>query len=258
MVYYIIMRLLVLYCLIITAVTQIFTPVLAAIKGVPNAHWAKPAVENVVEYGFMQGDSQGNFSGTRALTRYEFAQALDRVLKYFKSESDANRKDMENMVSIMELFQNELKVLETKVNEAGKQIEQQNKTIADMNELTIAIAEQVAANDVGPKVEQLQTQINELNTSMDEVQDKGFLVDTLIKGSVNDIKHLGSATAKAASGARSNLERRKAVYLEKKAEKIAKKELKEAEKLEEIQEEEKEVKQQQQDLEVEMLEELKQ
>jgi hypothetical protein len=48
---------------------------------VPNTHWAYDAVDQLARRGIFTGYPDGTFSGRRALTRYEFAVALQRLLQ---------------------------------------------------------------------------------------------------------------------------------------------------------------------------------
>src|SRR3712207_9427499 len=47
---------------------------------VPTTHWAYDAVQQLASRGIFTGYPDGTFSGRRALTRYEFAVALQRML----------------------------------------------------------------------------------------------------------------------------------------------------------------------------------
>jgi len=47
---------------------------------VPPDHWAYDAVQDLVEKGIIQGYPDGTFGGKRALTRYEFAEALSKAI----------------------------------------------------------------------------------------------------------------------------------------------------------------------------------
>jgi hypothetical protein len=47
---------------------------------VPQGHWAYDAVQSLAQRGVFTGYPDGTFSGKRALTRYEFAVALQRLL----------------------------------------------------------------------------------------------------------------------------------------------------------------------------------
>ncbi len=50
---------------------------------VPRDHWAYDAVKKLVEAGIIVGYPDGLFHGDRAMTRYEFAMALSRLLDYY-------------------------------------------------------------------------------------------------------------------------------------------------------------------------------
>lgn len=47
---------------------------------VPTNHWAYNAVNSLAEQGLIEGYPDGTFKGKQALTRYEFAQALARLM----------------------------------------------------------------------------------------------------------------------------------------------------------------------------------
>jgi hypothetical protein len=50
-------------------------------RDVPVQHWAYDAVTRLAQQGIFTGYPDGTFSGKRALTRYEFAVALQRMLQ---------------------------------------------------------------------------------------------------------------------------------------------------------------------------------
>lgn len=47
---------------------------------VPPDHWAYDAVQDLVDKGIIQGYPDGTFGGKRAMTRYEFAEALSKAI----------------------------------------------------------------------------------------------------------------------------------------------------------------------------------
>jgi archaellum component FlaC len=186
-----------------------------ALNDVPKGHWAKDSVDQIVnQYGLMQGDPNGNFGGTRALTRYEFAKTISRMIEYVNQELDSDRKDLENIVAIMELFQNELKVLEVKMNNIQDEVKAQNQTIREVNELAILIGDEFSSfvesmgGDSGSAGEVWDARLTNLEFHVNKLDNKGLFIDTLVKGTVNDVKKLGNATARAFSGARTNVNRR--------------------------------------------------
>src|SRR5580698_5153337 len=52
-------------------------------KDVPPSHWAYAAVSDLASKGLIKGfPADGNFAGGRALTRYEMATIIERVLAH--------------------------------------------------------------------------------------------------------------------------------------------------------------------------------
>lgn len=187
----------------------------ATVRDVPSGHWAKGAVDEVVsEYGFMQGDPNGNFGGGRSLTRYEFAKTISRMTEYFNAEIDSDRADLENVVAVMELFQNELKIIEAKMTNIQTEVQAQNKSISEINELAITLGEGYAGivNDESTETPATVTEarLTQLENDIGKLQNKGLFIDTLVKGTVNDVKKLGGATGRAFSSARRNITQRNA------------------------------------------------
>ncbi len=172
-------------------------------KDVPNGHWAKNSVVKVVdEYQLMSGDPNGNFGGSRALSRYEFAKTLSNMIEYYNREIETDRKDLENVVGVLELFQTEMKKMEEKVAQANEQVENQNKTIVELNELVITVADELGGLNTGGIPPATQEELNIIKSRVElaemniaNLSDKGLVVDTLIKGMGNDAKHLGQAIA---------------------------------------------------------------
>ena len=62
-------------------------------KDVDQNHWAYQAVENLRAKNIVVGYPDGYFRGKRTLTRYEFAVALDRLLKSLPGNGRANKGD---------------------------------------------------------------------------------------------------------------------------------------------------------------------
>lgn len=192
-----------------------------AVKDVPNGHWARQSVDQVVnEYGFMQGSPGGYFGGNKAMTRYEFAKTLTRVIEHYNKEIESDREDIENVVSIMELFQNELKDLEKQMAEVDSQVDSQNQTVGELNELAITLgtefnsltqqlkAEQEIAPETERQLDAMEARLIQLEYGLAKEKDKGLIFGTLIKGTYNDIKKLGGATARVFSRRRKNVQKR--------------------------------------------------
>src|SRR5438093_8986835 len=56
---------------------------------VPTDHWAYDAVNQLAAQGIFTGYPDGTFGGKRALTRYEFAVAIQRMLQDVQRRIDA-------------------------------------------------------------------------------------------------------------------------------------------------------------------------
>src|SRR5438128_968143 len=56
---------------------------------VPTDHWAYDAVNELASRGIVNGYPDGTFGGKRALTRYEFAVAIQRMLQDIQHRIDA-------------------------------------------------------------------------------------------------------------------------------------------------------------------------
>jgi len=56
---------------------------------VPTDHWAYDAVNELAQHGIVNGYPDSTFGGKRALTRYEFAVALQRMLQEVQRRIDA-------------------------------------------------------------------------------------------------------------------------------------------------------------------------
>src|SRR4051812_37764118 len=55
---------------------------------VPNDHWAYDAVNELAQRGIVNGYPDSTFGGKRALTRYEFAVAIQRMLQDVQRKID--------------------------------------------------------------------------------------------------------------------------------------------------------------------------
>lgn len=54
-------------------------------KDVPGGHWAAQSVQRVTDKKIMQADATGKFNGSKPVTRYELAVALDRFVRYIEN-----------------------------------------------------------------------------------------------------------------------------------------------------------------------------
>ncbi|MDD9897754.1 MAG: S-layer homology domain-containing protein [Candidatus Melainabacteria bacterium] len=178
---------------------------------VPKTHWASGAVKEIVDdYQFMSGDPNGNFGGTRSLSRYEFAKTISNMIEYYNSEIESDRKDLENIVGVMELFQAELQTLQSKAQEADTQVSEQNQTIAELNEIVVAVADELANVDGDPQqIEEMAARLQLAEQKIDKLDNKGLFVGTLVKGVFNDVKTLGRGVRHVARRSRISRNKRR-------------------------------------------------
>lgn len=59
---------------------------------VPPDHWAYDAVQELVDQGIIQGYPDGTFGGKRAMTRYEFAEALAKAIPVIAEMASAGKE----------------------------------------------------------------------------------------------------------------------------------------------------------------------
>lgn len=93
------------------------------LSDVQTSDWAYQALQNLVEkYGIVAGYPDGTFQGERALSRYEFAAALDATIKKIEQlvtanvEDKAKQQDLETLRKLQEQFASELTALQGRVD----------------------------------------------------------------------------------------------------------------------------------------------
>ncbi|MEM9771210.1 MAG: iron uptake porin [Cyanobacteria bacterium P01_D01_bin.73] len=97
---------------------------------VDPTHWAFQALRSLVErYGCISGYGDRTFRGNRALTRYEFAAALNTCLDQIGAQIDAATQDgvrEEDLATVRRLqreFQQELAELDSRVGDLEQRVE---------------------------------------------------------------------------------------------------------------------------------------
>lgn len=72
--------------IVMAVVLALSIPVFAQeFPDVPTDHWAYDAIQQLAEAGIIQGYPDGTFGGKRAMTRYEFAEALAKAIPVIES-----------------------------------------------------------------------------------------------------------------------------------------------------------------------------
>ena len=78
---------------------------------VPMNHWAYDAVEQLAAKGILEGYPNGTFKGNRAMTRYEIAQMVARMMANGVGGADADK-----LKKLIDEFAPELEALGVKVD----------------------------------------------------------------------------------------------------------------------------------------------
>ncbi|MDO8684246.1 MAG: S-layer homology domain-containing protein [Armatimonadota bacterium] len=144
------------------------SPVLAQgpFTDVPTDHWAYDAVDQLVKDGIIVGYPDGTFGGQRAMTRFEFAQAVARAIPVIVSmvpggpggvsvtpeqlkaletrvetlekapKSDLTKADLDAIRKLSEEFRDELAAL-------GVDVDALKRDVADLNRRVTAIEQQL-------------------------------------------------------------------------------------------------------------------
>jgi len=76
-----------------------------AFRDVPQTHWAYDAVQQLAQRGYFTGYPDGTFAGKKALVRYEFAVAIQRILQDTQRHINAGGVDVRDVVLLQKLVQ---------------------------------------------------------------------------------------------------------------------------------------------------------
>ncbi|MDQ3024187.1 MAG: putative porin [bacterium] len=111
-------------------------------------HWAYTALDYLTEEGVLEGYPDGYFKGDRTLTRYEFAQAIARLLDTIESEG------ADEQVNIM---------AETLRAEFSDQLEQMNAKLGEIN---------AAMGDLDGRVAELEGNVADHGTRVASLEEQ--------------------------------------------------------------------------------------
>jgi hypothetical protein len=114
---------------------------------VPLNHWAYDAVQTLAAKGCVIGYPDGTFGGNRALTRYEFAQAVARCLAYMEQYVDeaglATQEDIAMLEKLIQEFADELKNLGVTVEDLKRALGENSQAIKALED-RVALLEKYA------------------------------------------------------------------------------------------------------------------
>lgn len=148
-----------------------------ALTDVPAGHWAKDAIDRLVERGIILGYPDGTFRGTQNLTRYEAAVIIARVLDQIRTgdvttvvtPGDSSGLTPEDVTALQNAIQ-ELAADLTALGVRVSDLEENAVNRDDFTRLEARVEELALATDTGDNtaVTGIQTQIDELTARADE------------------------------------------------------------------------------------------
>ncbi len=135
---------------------------------VPSNHWAYQAVTDLANEGYVKGYPDGSFLGKRALSRYEFATVIDRIVSTINDLSSkvsaapttptgvpVTQDDLNKIQVLVDTFQPELTAIQSNVTDLQNQLDALRQDIIDAKAIavkayeTAKTAETTADNSYG-------------------------------------------------------------------------------------------------------------
>ncbi|MFB9995112.1 S-layer homology domain-containing protein [Deinococcus oregonensis] len=141
---------------------------------VPAGHWAKDAIDRLVERGIILGYPDGTFRGTQNLTRYEAAVIIARVLDQIRTgevttttTTDGSGLTPEDVTALQNAIQ-ELAADLTALGVRVSDLEENAVNRDDFTRLEARVEELAGATGDETAITGIQTQIDELTARADE------------------------------------------------------------------------------------------
>ncbi len=128
-------------------------------------HWAYQAVHDLADKGLVKGYLNGQFLGSRAMTRYEFATVIDRLLQTIADMKAqpvpapagpaVTPDDLNKIQVLVDTFQPELDDIKVNLSQARQDIDALRQEVSETRDLavhaqkTAETAQQTAENSYG-------------------------------------------------------------------------------------------------------------
>jgi hypothetical protein len=126
----------------------------SAYDDVPADHWAYNALDYLTQRGVLEGYPDGFFKGDRTLTRYEFAQAIARLLDTIQTgNSDEQIKIMAD--TLRAEFSDQLANMNKQLGELGGKVSEMDGRVTDLESKVDDNA--AKTNDLAAKIAGLKT-----------------------------------------------------------------------------------------------------
>ena len=126
----------------------------------PTNHWAYEAVQNLAKKGIIIGYPDGTYGGKRPMTRYEFAVAIDRLLRTMADMTSQNpppgtpapatltQDELNQVQALIDKFRPELDTIQTNLQTAQDNIDALRADVLDAKALANK-AQDTANNSYG-------------------------------------------------------------------------------------------------------------
>ncbi|MGO8670555.1 MAG: S-layer homology domain-containing protein [Capsulimonadaceae bacterium] len=108
---------------------------------VPQNHWAYQEVHDLADKGLVKGYLNGQFLGSRAMTRYEFATVIDRLLQTISDmkagttpTTGVTQDDLDKIQVLVDKFQPELDAIQADVSKAKSDIDDLRQNVAELRQ----------------------------------------------------------------------------------------------------------------------------
>lgn len=108
---------------------------------VPQNHWAYEAVHDLASKGLVKGYPDGTFLGSRAMTRFEFATVIDRMLQTIADmkagetpTTGVTEDDLNKVQVLVDKFQPQLDAIQANVTKAQSDIDTLRQELDDLRQ----------------------------------------------------------------------------------------------------------------------------
>jgi hypothetical protein len=149
---------------------------------VPTDHWAYTAVTTLQNAGIVIGYPDGTYGGKRAMTRYEFAEAISRLLPLIKQPDLSGYATNDQLTALQDkladqLQQNQaaLDALKNLVNEFTPELQQLGQDVAAIKTRLAALEERVAVVEAEQRRVKINGDINVIARSNVESSGHGLV-----------------------------------------------------------------------------------
>jgi len=137
---------------------------------VPTDHWAYDAVNELASRGIVNGYPDGTFGGKRALTRYEFAVAIQRMLQDVQHRIDAIKTTPAGAPGISEADVNRILDERLKNVPTREEVDKLRSDVDQLRRLMTEFQDTLAA--LGTDVDQLKRDVAALGNRLRALEDE--------------------------------------------------------------------------------------